>query len=82
MDQEEKQLLENTFNLAKENNQMLHKIRRSQRIANITRFFYWLIIIGITVGAFYFVQPYVNQLQDLISDTGVNLDGLKGFLPK
>ncbi|HPS21333.1 MAG TPA: hypothetical protein PLO44_00810 [Candidatus Paceibacterota bacterium] len=82
MDLEERQLIENTYNLVKENNQMLHKIRRSQRIANFTRFLYWLIIIGITVGAFYFVQPYIDQLQGLMGNTGDALDGFKQFLPK
>jgi len=79
MDPESKQLLQNTFNLATENNKMLRKIRRSQKIASFMRIVYWIIIIGITAGAFYFFQPYLEQAKGFIQDSGIDIDQIKGL---
>ena len=49
--------------LTKENNQMLHKMRRIQRWSTAFKVFYWIIIIGVTAGAFIFLQPYVDQIK-------------------
>ena len=67
MDPELRDLLEETHALTKENNQILHGIRRSQRIASFMRALYWIIIIGITFGSFYLFQPYINKMLDLYS---------------
>ena len=60
MNPNEKELLEKTYEMSKENNNILKGIRSSNRWSAFFRIFYWLIIIGISVGAFYFVQPYVD----------------------
>ena len=71
MDMETKSALEENLELSRENNKMLKKIISSQRWARTFRIFYWLIIIGASVGAYYYVQPYVEQIlggyQSLIS---------------
>jgi len=79
MNPEERKLLQNTFNLAEENNKMLHKVRGVQKRQAFFSVLKWIIIIGITVGAFYFLEPYVQQLQSLIEKTGVNIDQLKNL---
>ena len=79
MDPESKELLQNTFKLVEENNQMLHKIRRAQKIASFMRTLYWLIIIGISIGAFYFLQPYVAQIEKFAKDSGVTINQLKSL---
>ena len=79
MDPESKQLLQNTFYLAEENNKMLQKIIRAQKFASFMRTLYWLIIIGIGVGAFYFLQPYIDQIQKFIKDSGVTINQLKNL---
>ena len=65
MDPESKKLLDDTFLLVKDNNIMLHKIRRGQKWASIMRIVYWLIIIGASIEAFYYLQPYVEKLMTL-----------------
>ena len=65
MDQEEKQLLEENIKLSKENNVILNKIIRNQKINNIYRVVYWSIIIFSSVGAYYFIQPYLNSIVSL-----------------
>ena len=62
MNAEEKKLLEETNELAKENNHILKGIRSSNRWSMLFKFFYWMIIIGVSVGAFYYIQPYIDSL--------------------
>jgi len=80
MDLESEKLLKETFELVKENNLMLRKIRRGQKWASFMRIVYWLIIIGISIGAFYLLQPYVNKMINLYnqvsgSNQNLNLNG-------
>lgn len=76
MDPESKKLLQETLVLSQENNQMLHSLRRSMRLARIMSFLYWVFIIGSAVGAYYFIQPYVEPLIDLYGGAS---DVLKSF---
>ena len=83
-DMESKKLLENTLALVEENNQMLRGIRRSQRIASFMSLLYWLVIIGVTFGGLYLLQPYIDKMVNLynsISNTEqkLNTSGVKFF---
>jgi hypothetical protein len=62
MTPEEKSLLERTYALAQENNAMLLSIKRTGRITIILRIVYWVVIIGFSFGALYFIQPYLSSL--------------------
>jgi hypothetical protein len=63
MSPEERELLNRSVVLAEENNQILHSMKRSQRWSSIARAVYWIFIIGSAVGAFYLLQPYVDQIK-------------------
>jgi hypothetical protein len=65
MDPESKKLLEDTLELEQENNKILRSMKRSLFWSRIMTGLYWLIIIGISVGAFYFLQPYFNRISSL-----------------
>ncbi|MFZ2072220.1 MAG: hypothetical protein WA101_00590 [Minisyncoccia bacterium] len=82
MDPELKQLMQANLTLTEENNRMLKHIRRSQKIASFMRFIYWIIVIGIAVGSFYFLQPYVDNITNFIKDTGTTFNNIKNILPK
>ena len=75
MDPQMQRLLE----LKEENNQILKKMRRSQQIASVMRAVYWLIIIGVTVGVFYTLQPYLDQLKDVYGGANDVLQNFKQF---
>lgn len=60
MSPEERSLLERTYRLVEENNEILVKLRRASRISMAVKAIYWIVIIGLSVGAFYFIQPYVE----------------------
>ena len=65
MDQESKQLLQNTLALAEENNKMLHKIRGVQKRGTLWQVLKLIVIIGIALGSFYYLEPYLNKIMDL-----------------
>ncbi len=46
------------------------KIRKVQRTTNSARFVYWMFIILLGLGAFYFVQPYLTQLKGMYQFVG------------
>ena len=70
MTPEEKSLLERTYKMSEENNAILRSMRRSARIANAMRYVYWVVIIALSVGAYYFIQPYVNFLTSEFGGSG------------
>lgn len=74
MDPEVKQLLEENLKISKENNELLLKVRRVQKWAQITRIFYWIAIIGASFGALYYLKPYLGNLMNVYTGgvSGIN----------
>jgi hypothetical protein len=70
MDPESKNLLEETLELEQENNKMLRSVKRSMLWSRIMTIVYWIIIIGISFGAFLFLQPYFNRLMSAYGSLG------------
>jgi len=77
MTPEEKEILKNTYELSKENNKILRGIRKSNRWSLVFSILYWTLIIGVSVGAFYFIQPYINAVTGAYSGLKDNLDTVK-----
>lgn len=67
MDPKDKELLERTLKISEENNKILKGMRRAGRFAFFFRMFYWMIIIGIGLGSYYFIEPYLKQVMDTYS---------------
>ena len=78
MTPEEKSLLERTYKLSEENNKILRKMRRSSRISGVIRALYWIVIIGITIGAYYYVQPYLENVLQMYDQARSSLNQLQG----
>lgn len=79
MSEEEKELLKKSVDLAEENNEILRSMRRSMRFARVFKIVYWTILIGTAIGAFYFMQPYIDQLVGVYGGAKSNLDGFSSF---
>lgn len=62
MDPETKQLLKENLDISKENNVLLKRMVRNQKWTNVYRVTYWAIIIFSTLGAFYFIKPFLGNL--------------------
>jgi hypothetical protein len=41
---------------------LISKVRRVQRNAQLFKLFYWILIILAALGTFYYIQPYLNQM--------------------
>ena len=82
MTPEEKQLLQETANLVKENHQILKSMRRSARIASFMRALYWIIILGSVFGTYYLIQPYINALTEGYAGIKQNVSNVKGLTDK
>jgi hypothetical protein len=83
MDREEKQKIDRALELAEDNNQMLRKMIRNMRWGRLFTTVYWVIIIGISIGALYYVQPYVDQIMSAygnIQDASKSVNNM--FTPK
>ena len=70
MTPEERSILEETNAIARENNEILKKIRRNQKASTFIRLLYWAVVLGLAAGAYYFIEPYVNVLKETYSSLG------------
>jgi hypothetical protein len=65
-----------TADLVKENNKMLHKLLRAQRLSQLSSLLRWLIILAISLGVFYYLKPYVEQLTRMYQEVSSNVPSL------
>lgn len=63
--------------LTRENNKILRSMRRSNRINSFIRYIYWIIIIGSAASAYYYLQPYINQLLLIYNDLNSSVSSIK-----
>ena len=77
MTPEDRILLERTLKLAEENNEMLHSLRRAQRLSTTMRGIYWAVILALSFGAYYFIQPYVENMLSLYSQVQENVNAVQ-----
>lgn len=79
---EDRKLLERVVELAEENNKILRGLRRAARWGQFFTFIKWLIIIGSAFGAYYYLQPYLDQLMEVykklpvVGEASVLIDNL------
>ena len=76
MSPEERELLNRSVALAQDNNKILRSMRRSMFWARVISMIYWALIIGSAVGAYYFIQPYLNQAISIYNTAQGNLDNV------
>jgi len=82
MTPEEKELLEHTHKLTAENNKILHTLRTAHRWSVITRVLYWALIIGVALGAFYYIQPYIEAIGNVYGGLQNEIDNVKNLTNK
>ena len=57
----DKDKLDEILTLTRENNEIIKKMRRLQKIQNTFRIVYWIIIVAVALGAYYFFQPMLDS---------------------
>jgi hypothetical protein len=77
LDPNEEKLLEETYKIEKENNEMLHSLYRSMWTGRLFRIFYWVIILGLMVGSYYYAQPYIEKLTSMYDQVSGLFPGVK-----
>jgi hypothetical protein len=78
------EILEENLKLTKENNKILRKMQSAMRWGRVVKFFYWIIIIGISIGAYYYIQPLLDSLLETwqnVSKASADLRGVGESLP-
>ncbi len=71
--------IEKLEGLTKENNKILRKLRSHMRMGTVMRLLYWGVIIGSMVGAYYYLQPFIEPLLETY-DTLIGLpDAVKNI---
>lgn len=83
--EENQKLLRENLDISRKNAERIQKIQGNMRRSMIVRFIYWGIVVGIALGAFYFIRPYIqtvtdtyNQTRDYINNSGQLLNGFWG----
>lgn len=86
MDQRERAMLEESLRLSRENNELIRKLYSGYRWGRLFRVAYWVIIVGVAIGAFYFIQPFIERLSQAAEQIheGVNsskdaIETFKGY---
>lgn len=85
--------LEEIYKLTKENNRMLHAMRRDAFVGGIFKFVFWIVLFVVLPYIAYtlYLQPYITTLQgayenlnekaDTLSGAAKDLEDIKGQIP-
>ena len=65
-DEELKVLLRENIEVSKESLKLLKKINRGRIFGNVFTTFKWTLIIGISLGAYYYIEPFLSKYLDLM----------------
>lgn len=76
MDPEIRNMLQQNLDLARENNEMLKKIRSIQKWQQVYRIAYWVVVLGISFGAYYYLQPYLEKVLSIYTGQASAMNGL------
>ncbi len=60
--EELKNIVKRQGQVIEDTNRMLHGMRRGQRLRTLWSVLWWLAIIGLSAGAYYYAQPYVSSI--------------------
>lgn len=74
--------LEAIYKMTIDNHKVLKSIHNQQLFSNILRIIYWLIVLGIIGGAYYFVKPVVNKISDSSNKIEETYTQLRSQLPE
>jgi len=74
-------MLEDTYDLSRENNKLLKKMHRNAVWGHIFRAMYWVVIIGASVGAYYYLQPVLTGLLSTYEGITSGIEGIGDSIP-
>ena len=77
MPDEEKEILEQTYELTKDTNDKVSRLYRSYKWGRAFKIFYWVAIISLSLGAYWLIQPYIDQLGQVYGGLGETVDTIR-----
>jgi len=80
MDDETRTLIEETHEMAQENQKRIKKIQSHLRRKVLGSILYKVVIIAIAVGAFYFLKPYYENLKERLHTMTEKVDTIQGYV--
>ena len=75
---ETNQLMQMILEKTEENNALLKKMHRSIVWGMVTKILYWVIIIGVSLGSYYFIQPYINSVVGVYDSIKSSAQAIEG----
>ena len=62
-----------------QNNALLRKMHRGTVYGRLTHLFYWIIIIGVSVWVYYYIQPYLAKISAMYSQAQNELNSVNSL---
>jgi len=79
MDPRDRELLKRSLELSEKNHIMLKKLYRNMRVQRAFHIIYWIIIIGASIGLYYWIQPLFDQFVETYQSVGEAAGNVKNF---
>jgi hypothetical protein len=76
MDEEERKMLERVLAISEQTNRVVRRMRHEELLMRFFHVFYWIVILGIAYLGYYFIKPYLGNVDLLLQ----NLDKIQ--IPK
>lgn len=83
MDEYNKELLRKNLEVSEESLKILKKMNRARVVGGVLRVFKWIIIIGISLGSYYYIEPYLKGLLNVYNNinAGAGHAGASNIVP-
>ena len=79
---ENRDMLRKILELEQKNNKMLQGIKSSILWSRIFQVAYWIVILGLGIGAFYYLQPYIDQVLSAYGGFKGGVENVKNLFSK
>ena len=63
---DERKTIERLAELVEDNNRILHRLQRAKRWGTFFHSLYWVLILLLAAGSYYYIQPYIDSLQKVL----------------
>lgn len=80
MDPKDKDLLNRTFEYARENNKILNKMRSSMRRNSLLKVLFWILVIIGTIWLYYYLEPYLSSLKEALNELKSSFESIQSSL--
>ncbi|NOY35326.1 MAG: hypothetical protein GXP44_00080 [bacterium] len=78
MDEYEKELMRKNLEVSQESLKLLKKMHRARMVGGTLKVFKWMIIIGISLGSYYYVEPYLRPMIDAVGGITSGAERVQG----